>query len=92
MYPQEVADLIVQYRSPENEVSLVKGVPINLYSRDLMKGLRNVFGPGLTVMFRGPRAYRNLPYRKAWWGHVQYRPGQSYCLKRDAVTFAVYRR
>ena len=68
------------YISPRGESSFYKGIPIEYLgiTRKILKS------HGLTckVRYRGPRAGRGRsPFH-----------AQSYCLKEDATTFAVYRR
>ena len=68
------------FASPRGERSLLKGIPMCIYSKSLMDELRAKFGP-VRVKFRGPRpasSGRYLTTRRAT------------CLKKDAVTFTVY--
>ena len=66
--------------SPPWETSLMKGLPIASYNREFMATLRAFYGFPLRVKFRGPRSQRLRCDR------------QRTCLRKDAVTFAVYPR
>jgi hypothetical protein len=65
---------IAQYRSPANETSVIKNVPI-AHLIKARQEVRDAF-PGCRIItrFRGPR--RDTM--------------RLYCLKRDAVRFSVY--
>jgi hypothetical protein len=65
---------IVQYRSPSNETSVIKSVPIE-YLINARQEVRNAF-PGRRVIarFRGPR-HDSMAL---------------YCTKKNARTFAIY--
>jgi hypothetical protein len=68
------------FASPRGERSLLKGIPMCIYSKSLMKEIRAKFGP-CRVKFRGPRPVapgRSIITRRAT------------CLKKDAITFTVY--
>ncbi len=65
---------IAQYRSPGNEASIIKNVPID-YLVKARQEVRDTFpGRRIVVRFRGPR----------------YDWMALYCLKKHAKTFAVY--
>jgi hypothetical protein len=65
---------IAQYRSPANETSVIKNVPIEHLVRSRSE-VRDAFpGRRITTRFRGPR--RDTM--------------RLYCLKRDALRFSVY--
>ena len=74
--------MMTSYVSPPWEYSLVKGVPIGLYSREFMKTLVVVHGSPLRVKFRGPRAGDGRTRNQQ----------QATCLRSAATTFAVYNR
>lgn len=67
------------YASPPWETSVIKGVPMALYDT---KALRKEFG-SFYVKFRGPRPAHPGRSRST---------RQAGCLKRDAVTFTVYKK
>ena len=66
--------LLVQFQSPDNEASVVKGVPINRLDevRRIVRTAAN--GRNVRVKFRGPR----------------YDAQRGCCRKVDARSFAVY--
>jgi hypothetical protein len=65
---------IAQYRSPSNERSIIKNVPIEYLVRARQE-VRDAYpGRRVIVRFRGPR--------HDWMA--------LYCLKKNAKTFAVY--
>ena len=65
---------IVQYRSPSNETSVIKSVPI-AHLINARQEVRDAFpGRRIIARFRGPR--------RDTMG--------LYCLKRDALRFSVY--
>ena len=65
---------IAQYRSPADETSVIKNVPIEHLVRDRSE-VRNAFpGRRIVARFRGPR-YDGMAL---------------YCMKRNARTFAIY--
>lgn len=64
--------------SPEDEMSVFKGIPISLYTPDTMAKIRKVAGP-VRVKFRGPRPAGRTPSQR-----------RATCLRKDAVTFSVY--
>lgn len=66
--------LIAQYRSPSNETSVVKGVPVSLQSAMIAELQSTYPTKQFRARFRGPR----------------YDPLRSHCLKKDAKNFAVY--
>lgn len=73
------------YSSPTNEASLFKGIPMSEYTKENRDYFRNLIRPGIELrfLFRGPRPAKN---RRSSYTR------QSYCIKEDAVTFAVYVR
>lgn len=71
------------YRSPVEESSIFKGIPIQYYNSKMMKKMVVLCGGKLRVKFRGPRKH-NID-RAAYLN-------RSTCLRKDAVTFAVYYR
>lgn len=77
---------IDDYKSPEHEASLYKGIPIAMYDKCFMRLLSIWVGKPLRVKFRGPRRHRRSHIAHSWKNHQS----QSYCLKADARTFAVY--
>lgn len=76
---------MIDYVSPKNETSLFKGIPILEYTKETRNYIRSLAKPGaeLRFLFRGPRPpkYGRSPHTR-----------QSYCIKEDAKTFAVYIR
>jgi hypothetical protein len=65
---------IVQYRSPANETSVIKNVPIEHLVRARSE-VRDAFpGRRITTRFRGPRRDTMALY----------------CTKKNARTFAIY--
>jgi len=75
----------LSYSSPGNEASLFKGIPISEYTKENRDSFRKLMRPGyeLRFLFRGPRPAK--PGRRSY-------TRQSYCIKEDATTFAVYVR
>lgn len=75
----------LSYSSPKNEASLFKGIPMSQYTKENRDYFRKLMRPGyeLRFLFRGPRP--------AKLGRRSY-TRQSYCIKEDATTFAVYVR
>lgn len=75
---------LLNYKSPEVETSLFKNVPIAEYTPEFRAMIRQmVQGREMRYLFRGPR-----PKSSGRFSGTR----QSYCLKQDAVTFAVYIR
>ena len=71
-----------KYWSPNHEVSLFKGIPMEMYTPEICAKIRKIVGP-FRVKFRGPRpasSRRDILNRRAG------------CLKEDAITFTVYKR
>jgi hypothetical protein len=75
----------MSYSSPANETSLFKGIPMSEYTKENRDYFRKFIKPGveLRFLFRGPRPVKN---RRSSYTR------QSYCIKEDAKTFAVYVR
>jgi len=73
------------YSSPPWETSLYKNIPIDKYSPDKIKVIREIVGKPLKIRFRGPRNTTKDMGRST---HTR----QSSCLKENAVTFTVYCR
>jgi len=75
----------MSYSSPEKEASLFKGIPMKDYTKENRDYFRKFLKPGLEIrfLFRGPR-----PSKKGRSSYTR----QSYCIKEDAKTFAVYVR
>ena len=73
------------YSSPPWETSLYKNIPIDKYSPDKIKVIREIVGKPLKIRFRGPRNTTKDMGRST---HTR----QSSCLKENAVTFTVYYR
>lgn len=75
----------ISYSSPANEASLFKGIPMSAYTKENRDYFRKFVKPGteLRFLFRGPRPAKP--------GRTSY-TRQSYCVKDDAKTFAVYVR
>ena len=74
-----------KYGSSKDETSYFKGIPIEfleafkvIYAEHQSRGL-TVCIQKLKIRYRGPRAHRKDDPNR-----------QSYCLKKDATTFAVY--
>ena len=73
------------YNSPPWETSVYKNIPMNKYSPDKIKVIREIVGKPLKIRFRGPRNTTKDMGRST---HTR----QSSCLKENAVTFTVYCR
>lgn len=73
------------YSSPPWETSLYKNIPMNKYSSNKIKVIREIVGRPLKIRFRGPRNTTKDMGRST---HTR----QSSCLKENAVTFTVYYR
>ena len=73
------------YSSPPWETSVYKNIPMNKYSPDKIKVIREIVGKPLKIRFRGPRNTTRDMVRSS---HTR----QSSCLKENAVTFTVYCR
>ena len=73
------------YSSPPWETSVYKNIPMNKYSPDKIKVIREIVGRPLKIRFRGPRNTIKDMGRST---HTR----QSSCLKENAVTFTVYCR
>lgn len=71
------------YLSPSNEASILKSLPIDLYSTEFIIKLSNAFNIPLRVKFRGPRPKS---------GNRTNLSRKGTCLKKDAQTFTVYPR
>lgn len=71
-------DVLEQYSSPEDESSVIKGVPVHLldYVREQFRRAGYLDGRRFRVHFRGPR----------------YDLSRGYCRRQDAHSFAVYER
>jgi len=73
------------FRAPENESAVYKGIPIAKYSAETRKVIRQAIGENKTLrfVFRGPRRfdYDRFPQTR-----------QASCIKSNAVTFSVYVR
>ena len=76
---------LIGYMSPKGEASLFKNIPISEYTKETRNYIRSLTKPGaeLRFLFRGPRPVK--PGRSSY-------TRQSYCVKEDATTFAVYVR
>ena len=70
---------ILSYVSGDNRRSMLHGVPIEYLGE--IRRLCAIDGTKVKVRYRGPRKHRSDRFN-----------ARSYCLKGDAVTFAVYRR
>jgi hypothetical protein len=73
------------FQSPPWETSLYKNIPIEKYSPDKIKVIREIIGKPIRVRFRGPR---NTIADKGRTTNNR----QSSCLKVSAKTFTVYCR
>lgn len=73
------------FRSPPWETSLYKGIPMDKYSPEKIKMIREIVGRPIKIRFRGPR---NTAFDR---GRTTY-TRQSSCLKVSAKTFTVYCR
>lgn len=78
MLPPEIRSFVDQYRSPEEESSIVKDVPLDHLNlaRQVMQVIAGLTGQSLRLVYRGPR--RDLT--------------RSWCRAADARRFAVYFR
>jgi len=70
------------WRSPRGEQSVMKGIPMRLYTSDTRRLLRTVLKQPLRFRFRGPRRGDG---RDPFLNRLT-------CLKARAVTFSVYMR
>ena len=71
------------FRAPETETAIYKGIPMSKYSAESRKVIRETIGKTVRFVFRGPRRFdygRSLYTR------------QASCIKSSAVTFSVYIR
>jgi hypothetical protein len=64
--------------SPRSETSIAKKIPMTFRDHSIIKALTR---QGIQVRYRGPRAGTGRMWRNQM---------QSYCLKKDATTFALY--
>ena len=73
------------FRAPENESAVYKGIPMSKYTAEARKVIRQAIGGNKTLrfVFRGPRRfdYGRFPQTR-----------QASCIKANAVTFSVYIR
>jgi hypothetical protein len=73
------------FRAPENESAVYKGIPMSKYSAETRKVIQQVIGENKTLryVFRGPRRfdYDRFPQTR-----------RASCIKANAVTFSVYIR
>jgi len=71
------------FRAPETETAIYKGIPMSKYSAETRKVIRQTIGKTVRFVFRGPRRfdYARLPHTR-----------QASCIKANAVTFSVYVR
>ena len=71
------------FRAPENETAIYKGIPMSKYSAESRKVIRETIGKTVRFVFRGPRRfdYDRFPQTR-----------QASCIKANAVTFSVYIR
>ncbi len=84
--------LLGRYKSPKHETSLMKGIPIEYletvrFLHSAVKELTphcSTAQKVLKVRYRGPRAHR--PFEQGAFMDNR----QSYCLKEDATSFAIY--
>lgn len=69
------------FRAPENEYALYKGIPMSKYTAESRKMIREIVGKPVRFVFRGPRRFdcdRSAFTRQCW------------CIKGSAVSFSVY--
>ena len=73
------------FRAPENESAIYKGIPMSKYTEESRKVIRQIVGEDKTLrfVFRGPRRfdYDRFPQTR-----------RASCIKANAVTFSVYVR
>lgn len=71
------------FRAPENETAIYKGIPMSKYSAESRKVIRETIGKTVRFVFRGPRRFDfdRFPQTR-----------QASCIKKNAVTFSVYIR
>ena len=71
------------FRAPETETAIYKGIPMSKYSAESRKVIRETIGKTVRFVFRGPRRfdYDRFPQTR-----------QASCIKANAVTFSVYIR
>jgi hypothetical protein len=71
------------FRAPEKESAVYKGIPMTKYTSENRKLIREVIGKTVRFVFRGPRRfdYDRFPQTR-----------QASCIKANALTFSVYIR
>jgi hypothetical protein len=71
------------FKAPEKESAVYKGIPMTKYTAENRKVIREVVGKTVRFVFRGPRRfdYDRFPQTR-----------QASCIKANAVTFSVYVR
>jgi hypothetical protein len=71
------------FKAPEKESAVYKGIPMTKYTAGNRKVIREVVGKTVRFVFRGPRRfdYDRFPQTR-----------QASCIKANAVTFSVYVR
>jgi hypothetical protein len=71
------------FRAPQSESAVYKGIPMSKYTAESRKVIREVVGKTVRFVFRGPRRfdYDRFPQTR-----------QASCIKANAVTFSVYIR
>lgn len=91
MYPVGY-ELLRKYKSPYDEISLAKGIPLTLENRVVLAELGKVLK--IKLRYRGPRAAsRMTEYRSREYAKQRGRYScQSTCLKETATSVAVYLR
>ena len=71
------------FRAPQSESAIYKGIPMTKYTAESRKVIREVIGKTVRFVFRGPRCF---DYDRSVYTR------QASCIKANAVTFSVYVR
>jgi hypothetical protein len=71
------------FRAPEKESAVYKGIPMTKYTEENRKLIREVIGKTVRFVFRGPRRFDYDRFSQT---------RQASCIKANAVTFSVYVR
>ena len=88
MYPAGY-ELLRKYKSPYDETSLAKGIPLTLENRIVLAELGKVLK--IKLRYRGPRAQSIGRVGRGGYKRTRTMARQD-CLKQDATSVAVYLR
>lgn len=81
----KMIELLTKYKSPDKEVSLAKGIPVNPENLATISELYQIVP--VVRRYRGPRRKTNtMPGGRSGISYA----GKSMCLKADAMTVALY--